>query len=99
MSFQERVGVCYCAHKQQRLAVAAAFYRARKYGRAQALALLDAVDRMTVTQHHRANRRSPMTQGISSATVPEGKKYRKLSMPISAAYRRALEVRAGTFFF
>ena len=36
VAFQERVGVCYCAHKQQRLTVAAAFYRYKACSHRQA---------------------------------------------------------------
>ena len=46
--FQERIGVCYCAHKQQRLAVAAAFYRAKNYSVKQAQKVTAAFDEMTV---------------------------------------------------
>lgn len=46
--FQERVGIRYCAHKQQRLAVTAAYYRAKNYSLKQAVALATAVDLKTV---------------------------------------------------
>ena len=48
VAFQERVGFRYCAHKQQRLAVAAAFFRTDNYSRKQAQELVKRVDEMTV---------------------------------------------------
>ena len=43
VAFQEHVGFAYCAHKQQRLAVAAAYYRAKSYSMKQAQAIVNAV--------------------------------------------------------
>ena len=48
VKFQERVGYRYCAHKQQRLAAAAAYYRAEEYSRNQAIAFVDRLEQLTV---------------------------------------------------
>ena len=48
VAFQERVGYRYCSHKQQRLVVAAAYYRAVNYSLEQAAELVRRVDEITV---------------------------------------------------
>ena len=48
VAFQERVGFRWCAHKQQRLAVAAAYFRADNYSRKQAQNVVQQIDKLTV---------------------------------------------------
>ena len=67
--FHERIGFRLCAHKQQRLNVAAAFLRAREYSREQRCRFIDQVKDLT---------------GYDTAKISEGGR-RILKMPLTDA--------------
>ena len=48
VTFQECVGFRWCAHKQQRLAAAAAYFRSNEHSRKQAQSIIEHIDDMTV---------------------------------------------------